>query len=201
MIILFEKKQKLVEMLTLALRQCVARITNEFSKHSVYAFVVYPSSGFRDMGLAFSTREDISIEDQTPPEIDDDLKVLLADHPDLLEKAKLSSTPPKYLVASEWKYASYYQHEFNSINELISSNYDDLYEAGVSGNQISQFFQDVVIESMKYLQSEAVLSSPPFEVDIFWGIQFPGEFAGDISVNASKALNSEYWHREFLKYV
>lgn len=194
---LTEHRNELTEELVHGLGQCVERIKSDFSDKSVYAFVVYPSSGFRDLGIAFSTREDLP--EPEAAELDSELAELLKDHPDLLAKA--AGVPPSspVLDASRWKFVSMFSECFQALNERIQAGYDELYDNGLASDQISQFFSEFITEALATLKSNGVFSGRPFEADVYLGIQFPDSCSGSISIKASENLNSKQWHAELLR--
>ena len=65
-----------------ACEKSIATLMNDMNV-KVYAFVLYPSSGFSDFGLAVSTRESLA-ELSEDEGIDEELLESLKDHPDLL---------------------------------------------------------------------------------------------------------------------
>lgn len=196
---LFEQKSELTEQLCDSLQRCAERIGIECADKSVYAFVIFASSGFRNMGLAFSTREDLLEKAAEIATMDAKLVDMLKDHPDLLAKAAAATPPPPLLVAAEWKFAGAYPEAFDGLNVKIATGYDQCYDLGFTGDQINQFFTDFGIDALTTLKSNGMFSGRPFEDDIFLGIQFPDSFAGSISIEASEILNSKQWHSELLR--
>lgn len=184
---------KLEDKLTTAFRRCILRIKDEFLGKSVYAFVVYPSSGYRDIGIAFSTREDLPQEDGG---FDAELQELLRAHPDLLALSTTVSSPPTLILADEWNFIRPYTDLFVEINDEISSSYDYWQDSEICGA-----FTDMIIQSLKTLVSEGHFTSPPFETDTLLGIQFPDSGICEIAIRASSELNSKTWHEQLTKFA
>lgn len=198
---LFEKKNKIIKLLTQALQRCVKRIEIDFFNKSIYAFVVYPSAGFADLGLAISYREDTDLNFEANEGLESELFELLKDHQDLLNKVASRTQTPNYLIASEWQNVSCYNKEFDSLNLLIDNEYDELYDLGFKSNEIESFFFDVIIAALKKLKIRKMFSNPPFEEDLFLGIQFSEGIESEVAVKSSEILNSKKWHDKVLKYT
>lgn len=190
-------KEKLQE----ACRGSVLRLENDF-RDKIYAFVLYPSSGFRDFGLAVSTRESLSeMECEDDLGFDDELLKSLQGHPDLLAKAqnyKLSSEYYK-LTASEWSYVSIYSELFDDLNNYIHRHYDQFYEDGMEPSQIYDLFKNVVTSVFESLQNEGLLSMDCFENDVLKGVQFPDDSNLELVKSISAQVNSEVWHKKICK--
>lgn len=169
----------------------------------VYAFILYPSSGFLDFGLAVSTRESlVDLEKNDDLGFDDELLKSLQSHPDLLAKAQSYSTPDSYyeLTASEWEYVSIYPELFEKTNSTIAKYYDKFYDDGMNPVEISQFFKKIVIDVFDTMNSMRVFDSACFESSLLKGIQFPDNSNVDLVKAISTHVNSKEWHNKLNEY-
>ena len=180
--LLTEQRPELKEML----HESLTRAANEVAQGhgGVYAFVLYPSSGFVDIGVAFSIRNSLVRLAEKGAEV----------HVEN-EDPYLGSNVYYEVNASEWEF---FYTDFPEVNGLLADNYDDFYEAGIEPEEISRFFEDLLIEIMSQLKADGTLSPGPFEEDLLFGIQFPDASGAEIDImeRASQALNSPSWHHK-----
>jgi hypothetical protein len=191
----------LQEKLLTACREVISRLENDFSE-KIYAFVLYPSSGFRDFGLAVSTRESLSEkEGEDDLGFDDELLQSLQEHPDLLAKVQSFTLSSDYyeLTASEWAYVSVYPELFHDVNDYIHRHYDQFYEEGMEPSQIYEVFKDVVTSVFKSVKNEGLFNVSCFEADLLKGVQFPDDSNLELVKSISSQVNSDVWHKKVCK--
>ena len=194
-----ESKKEIFYMLLKACKKSISRIEIDLSSEQIYAFVIYPSLGFRGFGIAVSSRESLmDLGHDTNLGFDDELLQSLKNHPDLLEKAQKYLVQKYYIetTACEWKYSSIYDGDFNSVNMFLANNYDKFYEEGIESQKIYSFFLDIVLDVLMTLKKEGAFKANCFEKDLLLGMQFPDTSNLDMVEEVSKKVNSKLWHRK-----
>ncbi|WP_299495138.1 hypothetical protein [uncultured Shewanella sp.] len=193
-------KNELSEQLLAACQQSLQKIVEDFtsslSKDRIYAFVLYPSSGFVDFGLAYSTRESLA-------KINEKMSSFIKDNSDLLIDNKGSIIPDDYceLTACEWDYIWPHFECFENINDFLDENFDLFYEAEMEPDEINLLFKGIVINVFFELLKRKSFDAHCFENDLLLGVQFPDGNNTDLIKSISKEVNSEYWHQKFIKVV
>ena len=107
--LLTEQRPGLKEMLHESLTRAANDVTQGHG--SVYAFVLYPSSGFVDIGVAFSTR------DSLVNLAEEGAKVHVQN-----EDPYLGSDVYYEVNASEWEF---FYTDFPEVNGMLADHYDD----------------------------------------------------------------------------
>ncbi len=168
------------------LRSYLTKAINEIAESSAdaYSFIVYAASGFADIGVAYSTRESLA---------------KLIDKASRREHVHPYCSADAYYELNAWEWEHFCVESFTEVISLLDENYDDFYEAGITNEQIWQFFEDLLIEVVSDLKADGAFSHRRFEKDILLGIQFPDPSGSEIDImeRASKALNSPYWHERY----
>ncbi|WP_169719855.1 DUF4303 domain-containing protein [Zooshikella ganghwensis] len=188
----------ITELLLDACKKCVSHLKQEM-KDKIYAFVLYPSSGFRDFGLAISTKESLKKSDGNEGLVfDEDLFKSLQNHPDLLAMAQNYSTSKDYfeLTASEWDNVSIYPELFESLNDYIYKHYDRFYEEGLEPQQISDVFKNAIISVFKSIEKAGLFNDNIFERDVLKGVQFSDLSNPELIKSVSAQVNSSAWHKK-----
>ncbi len=184
--LLFDQRKRLRELLHSSLAKAAAHAGA--TPGNVYAFVVYPDSGYVSMYVAFSTRESLARR---------------IDEASRCEPIRPYFSTAEYyeLNADEWEHS--YGDSFAEVNELLDRDYYDFHEAGIEHERIYQFFEDLLVEVVLDLKAEGAFSGGGFENDLLLGIQFSDASGSqfDEMERASKALNSPYWHEKFRAHL
>ncbi|MEM7154124.1 MAG: DUF4303 domain-containing protein [Myxococcota bacterium] len=195
-----ELRQALAALLPGALRKLVARI-REGEARGIYSFVLYPSSGFRDIGTAFSSRRTLAEAYEKGQALNAELEAMMKEHPDLqLNDLSYTSSEAYYEVnACEWHFISLFQEELAEVNRTIDRVYSLLQDQGVDSATINSTFEELSVEAIKRLKSEGAFSAPTFEDDVLLGVQFPDSSDQELVVRVSAILNSPAWHTKIIQ--
>lgn len=197
---LFERRSELKELILTAMRNVIDRLESEHKK-DIYALVFYPSDGYRDLHISYSTRSSLAaLEKKAAGKelgLDPVLLEMLKGHPDLMEQA-LSYKVSKFyfeVTACEWEGVGAFSELFSEVNDIIDDGYDALYDEGIENGEICRFFASLLTEVLMEVKSMGMLKSPVFVDDVLMGVQFPDSSSAEI-VAISKAVNSASWHEK-----
>lgn len=192
-------KAKMKRMLRKSLLDAVRRITGREKKGDVYGFVVYPSSGFRDIGIAYATRSSLATSEKSG----EDAAALeaLKDHPDLLKLVASQSEGDAYheVTACEWEHVSAFPELFQELNDWIDAEYDQFQDSSRSLNDVNRLFEDAIVEVLEGMKAEGLFASSAFEGDVLLGVQFPDTSNFELTKRVSKRLNSPAWHKRLVE--
>lgn len=193
---LFTREPELKELILTALKQIAIELESEYNNKEIYSFVIYPSSGFRDLGIAYCTRSYQKNAVRSVEPLDPDILKILNNHPELLEQASNPSENYFEITACEWDGVRAYSDMFSEINDLINEEYDALYDAGIENSEICQFFENLLTEVLLQMKSAKIFSSSAFEDDLLLGVQIPDTEDTEMVIRVSKAVNSSAWHEK-----
>lgn len=187
-------KEALKVVLINAYEACLQVLPQEVSGHVVYAFTVFCDSGFRSMGLAFSTQEALSLRNQTLTECG--VKAFL-----------------NMMNAAEWPYVNYHYELFADADQMIDEFYDCFYDgefedieldAFISNDALDKFkndiFVEVIISTLNELRAKGAFTGAIFTKDVLLGLQFGDPGVEELSMIevVSSQVNSFYWHEKVM---
>lgn len=191
-----EIQSEIRDVLLKACQKSLLQIENDFS-YGVYAFVLYPSAGFEDFGLAISTRDSVSTTaGDGELGFDDELMKALAAHPDLLEQAQNNPVTNEYyeVIANEWEFVSVCNGAFEEINQYLDQNYEQFYDPKLDSKLLFDAFKNAIIDVLNSLKGS--FNSNCFEKDLLLGVQFADGSHLAIVKEVSSKVNSKYWHEK-----
>lgn len=193
---LFGRRSELDSLVSLAIRQSVDRLSSQHKRKDVYSFVIFPSSGYRDIGISYATRSELSKRPKGSADPDPRLLEKLKNHPDLMRKVIANKRPEFYfeVTSCEWAGVRACADLFGQLNRLISEGYDELYDAGIENTEICSFFESLLTAAILSAKSSGVFQKDAFADDVLLGVQFPDSGNADAVVRVSDAVNSRDWH-------
>jgi hypothetical protein len=168
-------------------------LQNDVKNEKVYAFAILIESGFVSMGISVNTIEGlkerrIKEKSVTPVEL---------------------ITPDIYLEMSsaEWKYQNKHWDVFVSVNKVLDTFFEKLYEGNgfvdidkkLNVDEIMNFaesrFIQIILNVLKRIKSDNLLNGSTLLNDLFLGVQFNDIGKEEIVLieKVSKELNSMYW--------
>lgn len=190
-----EYKKTIAKSFVSACEKSIGHVQDRFDSKEVYAYVVYPSHGFRDVGVAVGVRGEGQKENANQ-DLPPDILEMLKEHPDLLKKANEHPTIDPEIDVPSWEYVSFCENDFSPINDEINASYDDLYDVGLSPSEIESMFEDIIVSVIGRMKKDDIFKGDVFEEDILLGIFFPDSSSLEITRRSSKNLNSKSWHRK-----
>lgn len=109
-----------------ALKAAITRIPDYILKETVYGIALYTTPECYEFALAVNTEESLTKRQSQHSDMDDELRTLLQDHPDLLAKAEAYREPEGYLrvCAAEWGYIDLACDAFSMVNEWALDRYE-----------------------------------------------------------------------------
>lgn len=187
-------KNELVNKIVDACKKHIEQTKIELADQVVFSYVIYCSSGCRNMGAALCTRNWLQLRNS---------------------RVSNPSEPAWYgeVNSAEWDHINEHYDFFYEVDNFINRLYeifydeelddvdlDDLDDAGL-WTFISNFFLDVVVKSFSVLKESGCFDSEVFEGDILTGIQFgdPDQYSVELIEQSSRKLNSDEWHRKVLQ--
>jgi len=196
---LLDKKSQLEQLLWSAITEVIIRLESQDER--VYALVFYPSSGYRNIGIAYATRAYLErCPGGTGPELDPDLVGMLADHPDLLQQASSHRRSEFYyeVNACEWDCVDAFSDLFSDVNDAIETLFEALYENDDDVQHAEEFYESLLTNVLLRVRSSGLLKDSPdtFAEDMLLGVQFPDSTNGEAVKRISKAVNSVEWHEK-----
>ncbi|MCO7227579.1 DUF4303 domain-containing protein [Pleionea sp. CnH1-48] len=181
-------KRELSDLLYDSCVNYLEQFSSDFNTEKVYAFCIFCSDACRNIALAISTRESLARR----------------------KNKGVGNEPENFyeVNASEWEYVNKHYELFDKVDELIDSLYNEFYDGELDDVDldqfdddqlwefISNFFNEVIVRTLKRLKESGVLDDETFEKDVLLGIQFgdPDESGVKMIENVSSQVNSEYWH-------
>ncbi|MFT5584202.1 MAG: hypothetical protein ACI9VR_001787 [Cognaticolwellia sp.] len=186
-------KVELLQGLKAALYASVTKISEASQPGEVYAFVVYASQNFQDLGVAYSTRKSLRAVVERGTGLSAALLEMLKEHPDLLAAHGPPGQPvSRYEVqACDWQFVSAFPEVFLELNAFIDPSF-----RGVTGQDRRQVFEEALVSALAQLKTEGLFGNPIFEEDILLGVQFPEPVDLPLVIRVSEALNSAAWHEK-----
>lgn len=187
-------KEALKVVLINAYEACLQVLPEEVSDQLIYAFTVFCDSGFRSMGLAFSTQEALNLRNQMLAK--DEVQVFL-----------------NMMNAAEWPYVNYRYELFADADQMIDEFYDCFYDgefedveldAFVSSDALDKFkndiFLEVIISTLNELHAKGAFAGATFTKDVLLGLQFGDPGLEELSMIdvVSSQVNSLYWHEKVM---
>lgn len=195
---LFERHSELTYLTKAAFANVVTRLESTHTKGEICGLVFYPSSGYRDLGIAFATSADLQRNHVSGDlSLDPKLLEMLKDHPDLQQKlaSKTPSSNVEQVHACEWNGASKFHDLFDELNDIIHLEYDPTYDAGFDNRQICEFFEELLTSVLLEAQSLKLMNGEVFSDDVLTGVQFPDTSNSETVLRLSQQVNSASWHQ------
>lgn len=187
-------KEALKVLLINAYESCLQVLPEEVSGQLVYAFTVFCDSGFRSIGVAFSTQEALTLRNHT------------------LGENKVQAFL-NMMNAAEWPYVNYRYELFADVDQMIDEFYDCFYDgefedieldAFISHDALNKFkndlFVEVIISTLNELRAKGAFTGAIFTKDLLLGLQFgdPGVEEVRMIEAVSSQVNSLYWHEKVM---
>lgn len=184
-------KLELIKKIVNALEKHINQTSTELVGQIVFSYVLYCSSGCRDVGVACCSRSGL-----------------------LQRNSKISnSNEPLWYAevnAAEWDHINEHYDLFSEVNEFISSLYEIFYDGHLEDialddldddslwDFISNFFVEATIQSFLILKDSGFLNHQIFESDVLVGMQFgdADQYSVDMIEKCSEKLNSSQWHKK-----
>lgn len=163
------------QLLEPALIASIEQLNSMHGDDAVYAVVVYCASGCASMGLAFNTQ--VWLEKK------------------LAELEGQDTQNYMQLHASQWQGLNFAYDAFSEINEKLDDIFEDLYEADLSDDQLSELFVRVVTRAIRSVDFCKRVKTT-FSGDLLLGMQFgdPSPRDWQAALEVSRQVNSADWH-------
>ncbi|MEM9383908.1 MAG: DUF4303 domain-containing protein [Pseudomonadota bacterium] len=164
-------------LLELGLRCAIGELNAQYSGAAVYAVAVFCASGYSSFALAANTRD--WLEDK------------------LQQEGGASQSARDYceLHVSQWKELNFAYRAFSELNERLDDLLDDMYDAALSDDQISELFTRAVVRAIKAADLGGLVATT-CDGPLLLGLQFadPSEREWKAALDVSRDVNSDDWH-------
>lgn len=95
---------------------------------------------------------------------------------------------------------------FADVNEISGQLFNKLYDIedankyAQAQDALTGFFCDSIVDVLIRLKEAAQFNTPPFEKDVFTGVQYnsPGDLSLSLMLAISQRVNSSQWHNKLL---
>lgn len=194
----FDNKEQLREEMLTDVIKVIQILQKQYQDHEIYAFVIYASSCFDDIGIVYSTRSSLKkiVEQGIASRIS--LLERINNQPNVIDSLKEYTVSEFYyeVTSCEWEYINPFCEMFSRINNAIEEGYNDLYDEGIEVSTFHNFIEMLLTEAIIQLIDEKAFSIAAFEDDILLGIQFSDPDPEEVEMvkRVSQKVNSPYWH-------
>jgi hypothetical protein len=187
-------KIELINKIVDACKKHIEQAKIELADQVVFSYVIYCSSGCRNMGAALCTRKGLK------------------------ERNSLVSDPnePAWygeVTPAEWDHVNEHYELFSGVDDFINRLYEIFYDEELEDIDlddldddglwqfISGFFIDAVVKSFAVFKESGCFDNSIFEDDVLFGMQFgdPDQYSVEMIEQSSQKLNSNEWHRKIQK--
>jgi len=158
-----------------ALISSIDELNTQHTADDIYALAVYCASGCASMGLAFNTVA--WLEEKANEQSHNETRAYYELH------------------ASQWKEVNYGYAHFFTLNERLDEIFEDLYEADLSDDEISELFVRVLTRTINSTDMKNRIKTS-FKGDLLLGMQFgdPSQRDWNAALEVSRHVNCPEWH-------
>lgn len=184
-------KTEFQDLMTASLQDALAQAECELPNETIYAIVIYPASGFHGLTVAVNTKEQFSTSLSNGCGLDDELAVMLKDHPDLQALAEQASSADSEVTASEWPHVFSELPQLDRIEDIVDEAYAVFHEAESLQESIADWFSSAVAAAVNSFASKLLDRD-----NILLGLQFSDANGDELALveSVSQRVNSKHWH-------